>query len=152
VILQVKLFFKCIVMGIWISVPFLEWVTKWSRWDIFSSVGSNVPAHSKSVTCNQTVGDHTNSWMWFFLNNLPTGLVNYWWQQMTVCQVLIRLLWPVLAAADICSCSEFCVDIYVTFFITFTMYMGIWKVLRIQFFSNENKIVKYTLYSWGNYK
>jgi hypothetical protein len=111
VILQVKHFFRCIITGIWISVPFLEWVAKWSRWDIFSSVGSSVPAYSKPVTWNQNLGDHTNSWMWFFSNLVPTDLVKYWWQQMTVCQLLISLLWPVLTATDICSCSEFCVDI-----------------------------------------
>jgi hypothetical protein len=26
--------------------------------------------------------------MWFFSNHVPTGLVNYWWQQMTFCQLL----------------------------------------------------------------
>jgi len=99
VILQVKLFFKCIITGIRISVPFLEWVVKWWRWDIFSSVGSSVPAHSKPVTWNQNLGDHTNSWMWFFSNYVPTGLVNYWWQQMTVCQLLsvyCDLCWQLL--------------------------------------------------------
>jgi hypothetical protein len=130
-ILQIKCF-KCIIMGIWISVPFLEWVAKWSRWDIFPSVGSSVPAHSKPVTWNQNLGDHTNSWMWFFSNHVPTGLVNFWLQQMTVCQLLISLLLPVLAAAYLCSCSEFCLDILVTLFITFTMNMGIWKVLPWQ--------------------
>lgn len=168
-VLHVKLFCKCIITHT--DFDAIPWMSCQSgQGEIYFLQLNSVSQHVQHLLHGISTSDgQTNSWMWCFSNHVPTGLANYWWQQMTDCKLLISILWPLLAAADICSCSEFCVD---RLFFTLTMYMGIWKVLSVQsaylsiqkqdcrevfriqfvYFANKNRIVKKALYSIRNYK
>ena len=110
-ILHVKLFYKCIITGIWILMPFHEWVARVVRvrYIFFNWIHCPSMFHIFYMESAPQMARPILECGVFQTMCLPTGLANYWWQQITDCKLLISILWPLLAAADIC-CSELCVD------------------------------------------